>query len=375
IILKPGGMMGGEEADLSIEITGFEMDQLSKIADEVVEIAKGVRGVVEPRSSWRTGKPEIRITPKRELMADQNLSVSNLAVSMRSMIEGQEVSKYREGSREYDIRIKLREDDLNRIEEIPDFNVITSGGPQKIENLAKIEYTEGPTQIQRKNKQRLVTVSAEITGTTVGQAQTIIQASIDSLKIPEGYNIRFGGQSEYMAEAFVEMGRALLLAIILTYMLLAAIMESYIHPFTIMMTLPLGLIGVLYALFLTGNSISIISLMAIIMLVGIVVNNGILLIDYIKHLREEQGYNLKEAILEASPTRLRPIIMVNLATALGMTPLALGLGSGGEFRAPMAISSIGGLITSTLFTLFLIPAIYYTFESWKEKIAGRKKNI
>ncbi len=189
--------------------------------------------------------------------------------------------------------------------------------------------------------------------------------------IPEGYSITFGGESEQMAESFADLGKALILAIILTYMLMAAILESYIHPFTIMMTLPLGLIGVLLALFLTGNSISIISLMAIIMLVGIVVNNGILLIDYTQQLRKEKGMSLHEAILQASPTRLRPIIMTNLATALGMLPLALGLGTGGEFRAPMAVSVIGGLLTSTLFTIFLIPAIYYTFESWKLKFAKK----
>ena len=150
-------------------------------------------------------------------------------------------------------------------------------------------------------------------------------------------------------------------------MLMAAILESYVHPFTIMMTLPLGLIGVLYALFLTGNSISMFSLMAVIMLVGIVVNNGILLIDYTEFLRREEKKPLLDAMLEASPTRLRPIIMANLATALGMLPLALGLGAGGETRAPMAISAIGGLISSTLFTLFLIPVLYHTFESLRLK--------
>jgi HAE1 family hydrophobic/amphiphilic exporter-1 len=292
-------------------------------------------------------------------------------MSMRTMVEGQKVSKYREGDREYDIRVKLREADLERIEEVPDFSVMTEDGPQKVYNIASIDFTEGPSQILRKGKQRMVQVSAELSGTTLGEAQKLIQAEVDSIDIPEGYTVRFGGMSEMMAESFGELGRAAILAIILTYMLMAAILESYIHPLTIMITLPLGLIGVLYALFLTGNSISIMSLMAMIMLVGIVVNNGILLIDYAQRLRSEKGLPLLEAVLEASPTRLRPIIMINLATALGMLPLALGLGAAGEVRAPMAISAIGGLITSTLFTLFLIPTIYYTFESWKAKLTNK----
>ncbi len=365
IVLKPATMFQGGEADLVIEIVGPDNAVLAKLADRVVEIAGKVRGVIEARSSWRTGKPELKITPRRELLADQGLSVASVGMSMRTMIEGQKVSKYREGDREYDIRVKLQEADL-RVGEVPDFGVATAEGVQKVSNLSEIEYGEGPSQILRKDKQRMVQVSAELSGTTLGQVQDIIQQQVDRMDIPEGYTVRFGGQSEQMAESFTELGRALLLAIILTYMLMAAIMESYIHPFTIMMTLPLGLIGVLYALFLTGGTISIISLMAIIMLVGIVVNNGILLIDYIQFLRREKGTPLKEAVLEASPTRLRPIIMINLATALGMLPLALGLGTGGEFRAPMAIASIGGLISSTLFTLFLIPVIYYTFESWRK---------
>lgn len=373
IILTPASFFGGGgEADLTIEVTGPEMSVLSDLADHVVNLASRQRGVVDPRSSWRTGKPELRITPRRELLADQNLSVADLGMSMRTMVEGQKVSKYREGNREYDIRVKLGEADLQRIEEVPDFSVMTVDGPQKVFNIANLDFTEGPTQIQRKSKQRMVTVSAELAGTTLGQVQKLIQADIDAMAVPEGYQIRFSGQSEAMAESFSEMGRALILAIILTYMLMAAMMESYLHPLTIMMTLPLGLVGVLYALFLTGNSISIFSLMAIIMLVGIVVNNGILLIDYIQTLRKEKGLPMREAILEASPTRLRPIIMTNLATILGMTPLALGLGSGGEFRAPMAIAAIGGLISSTTFTLFLIPTIYYTFESWKDKLTGNR---
>jgi len=376
ITLKPGSFMGGGgESDLQIEVSGPETKVLSHLADSLVVMIGEFRGVVDPRSSWRTGKPEIRITPRRELLADQHLSVADLGLSMRTMVEGQKVSKYREGNREYDIRVKLSEADLQKPDEVNDFGLMTVDGPQKIFNIANIEYTEGPAQILRKNKARVVWVSADLVGTTIGQVQKQIQAKLDQWALPENYAVKFTGQSEEMAESFAQMGRALILATILTYMLMAAMMESYINPLIIMSTLPLGLIGVLYALFLTGSSISILSLMAIIMLVGIVVNNGILLIDYIEVLRREKGLSLKEAILEASPTRLRPIIMTNLATILGMTPLALSIGSGGEFRAPMAIASIGGLVSSTIFTILLIPTMYYTVEVVREKLGARKQLI
>ncbi|MCX6640467.1 MAG: efflux RND transporter permease subunit [bacterium] len=371
ILLQPGNLFGGGQADLEIEIEGPEMDQLAQLSDRLVDMTGKVRGVIDPRSSWKTGKPELKISPQRLRIADQNLSIGELALSMRTMIEGQKVSKYREGSREYNIRVKLSDADLQQIRDVPDFAVMTMQGPQKISSIADLDYMEGPSQIMRKNKERMVTVSAEVSGTTIGEAQKLIQANLDTMKIPEGYTVRFGGQSEHMAESFAEMGRAMILAIILTYMLMAAIMESYLHPLIIMATLPLGLIGVLFALFLTGKAISIYSLMAVIMLVGIVVNNGILLIDFIQTTRREEKLPLLEAILKASPTRLRPIIMTNLAASLGMLPLALGIGAGGEARSPMAISAIGGFITSTIFTLYLIPAIYYTLE--KMKLKGAKQ--
>jgi len=364
LVLKPGNMFGGGgEADLTIQVVGPDIGTLSSLASQVITIANDTRGVIDPRSSYKVGKPELKVTPRRDLLADQKTSVSTLGIALRTMIEGQRVSKYREGDREYDIRVKFREQDLN-LQDVQDFSIMGGSGAQKISSLGKIDYVEGPSQIMRKNKQRMVQVTAELSGITVGQVQKILEEKFNQINVPQGYAIRFAGQSKDMAESFAEMGRALILAIILTYMLMAAILESYVHPLTIMMTLPLGLIGVLYALFLTGNSISIMSLMAIIMLVGIVVNNGILLIDYIQYLRKNNGVDLHQAVLDACPTRLRPIIMINLATALGMLPLALGLGTGAEMRAPMAVSAIGGLITSTIFTLFLIPTIYYTFESW-----------
>jgi HAE1 family hydrophobic/amphiphilic exporter-1 len=210
-------------------------------------------------------------------------------------------------------------------------------------------------------------VSANIARGTLGGLVRQIRGKTDQLDVPSGYKIYFGGMAEMMAESFGSLLQALILAIVLTYMLMAAMLESYVHPFTIMLTIPLGAVGVFLGLFVTGRTVSIFSLMALIMLVGIVVNNAILMLDYTNVLRR-RGYGLREALLEACPTRFRPIVMTNIAAIAAMMPLALGFGAISEFRGPMAIASIGGLFCSTIFTLFLIPCVY----SLMDRLAHRR---
>jgi len=277
------------------------------------------------------------------------------------MIEGEVASKYREAGDEYDIRVKLSERDRASLDQVDDYLVSTQNGNVPLAKLATLRHGEGPVSISRKNKERMITVSANLSGITVGQVQQKIEARLPELNIEPGYKVYFGGQSEIMAESFGELLRAMLLATILTYMLMAAILESYKNPFIIILTLPLALIGVILSLLITGKTLSMLTMMAMVMLIGIVVNNGILLLDYIAVLRKE-GKGLRQSILEACPVRFRPIVMANIATILGMMPLALGLGAGGELRSSMAVVSIGGLITSTIFTLYLIPVIYASFE-------------
>ncbi|NIW47301.1 MAG: MMPL family transporter, partial [candidate division Zixibacteria bacterium] len=349
---------GGAEADLQIEVTGEEMDVLNRLANQVMTYLRETRGTNSIKSSWKVGKPEIKIKPDPERIASHGLQVQQVASTVRSSIEGTVASEYRVGDNEYDIRVRFADADKQSVDQVRDIIVRSgSGYIVPITAVADIEQGEGPTRISRKDKKRLITVTANIAQRTLGEVQGDIQAEINTMDIPQGYDIVFGGQSEQQAESFARIFQALILAIILTYMALAAILESYIHPITIMLTLPLGLVGVIISLLITDSSLSIFSMMALVMLVGIVVNNGILLLDYADILRK-RGKPLEEAILEACSTRLRPIIMMNMAVALGMLPLALGIGEGAETRAPMAIVSIGGIISSTIFTLFLIPVIY-----------------
>ncbi|MFC1724075.1 efflux RND transporter permease subunit [candidate division KSB1 bacterium] len=363
-------MGGGGGSDLQIEITGEDIDKLNNIGEEVLNIAKSIPGAVDIKSSSREGVPEIRLRPNRKKMADYGISLATLAGVMRANIDGNVASKYRIGNKEYDIRVQLDRSYIEYAEQIKDIVIKVKDNYIPITELAHIEETEGPTSVLRKNKKRMIIISGNVANRNIGDVTADINAETDKIELDPGYEINFGGQAEIMMESFIELLKTLILAIILAFIVLAAIMESYIHPFIIMMTLPLAMIGVVLSLVITGKAISIISLMAVVMLVGIVVNNGILLVEYIQQLREE-GKELFEAIVEASSVRLRPIIMTNLATAISMLPLALELGEGAEFRSPMAIVSIGALITSTIFTLFLIPILYNIIETVKNKVNSK----
>ena len=361
IVVTPVSPFGGGGAGLQIEITGEQMDRLMDLSEQLKGIVGETPGAVDVASDWEIGKPEVKFLPKRDQLASYALSVSDLATALRMSIEGHVASKYRVGDKEYDIRVRLRDEDRASVDRTRELLLRKRGFSVPITQVASIERGAGPTQISRKDRRRMITVTANIASGSLGQVQGQIARRIREMDLPPGYAIHFGGQSEMMAESFASILQALILAIILTYMVLAGILESYIHPFTIMLTLPLGLIGVILALLITGNTISIFSLMAMVMLVGIVVNNAILLIDYINVIRKS-GVDLRTAILEACPVRLRPILMTNAAIVLGMLPLALGLGKGAESRAPMAIVSIGGVIVSATLTLFLIPTLYAAFE-------------
>jgi len=365
IYVQERSEMGGSSG-LTIEITGDDLDILNNIAMKVMELERDIPGVMDVQSSWRLGVPEIRVVPERERMEDREISMFKLASVLRTSIQGEVASRFRVKDKEYDIRVRYAEPYRSEAAQIRDIKIKSGDNFIPITDIATIVEARGPIQITRKDKKRLVTITGNVVNRSLGSVVSEMRRETDALQIPEGYNIVYGGMTEMQEESFGELYKALILAIVLTYLVLAGILGSFIHPFTIMITLPLALIGIVISMIIAGKSVSILTLMAIIMLVGIVVNNAILLLDYTSILRK-RGHELKDAILEASSARLRPIIMANLATILGMLPLALELGEGAEMRSPMAIVSIGGLITSTIFTLFIIPLIYFGFEKIREK--------
>jgi HAE1 family hydrophobic/amphiphilic exporter-1 len=242
-------------------------------------------------------------------------------------------------------------------------------GQIPLTQLGEIEVTQAESEIRRKDKRRMIVVSANIARGDLSGKVAEIRRAIADWKLEPGFAVHFGGAAERQAEEFGYIFEALALAIVLTYMVLCGILESYVHPLTIMLTLPLGLVGTALGLFLSGVTINIISLMAVVMLVGIVVNNAILILDYAAQLRT-QGQPMRQALLDASVTRLRPIVMTNLAIALAIAPQALG-GSGSEFRQAVAVVTMGGVLVSAVFTLYLIPAIYTAFD--RLTVAGRRE--
>ena len=230
-----------------------------------------------------------------------------------------------------------------------------------ISSLGSVEEQAGETTIQRDEKQRTVQIDAYIGGGSLTALANQIQLTLDEMGFPPGYSYEITGQFEMFQESLTEMLKALVMAIVLTYIVLAMILESYVHPFTIMLTLPLGFVGAVFGLFLASASLNIFSMMAIIMLVGIVVNNAILILDYTHQLRET-GMGSIEALLEAAPIRLRPIVMTNIAIAIALLPQAMGSGAGSFYRIPMAAVTIGGVLVAAVFTLFLIPVIYVKLD-------------
>jgi HAE1 family hydrophobic/amphiphilic exporter-1 len=351
----------GGGAELVIEVLSNNQAALDETTDRVLAIIQEIPGLVEIQTSREAGKPEINVLPRRRQLAGRGLSTATMGSLLRAAYEGIEAGVYREEGEEYDIIVKYAEEDRRDPAFLDDIPLPSRAGfTVPLTDIGELRRRAGEAEIQRKDKQRMVEVSANIASGSLSEARAMIDAGLEKITIPPSVTVKYGGAAEIQDESFASIFTALILAIILIYIVMAAILESFIHPITVMVTLPLALIGVSIALFLSGETINIFSLMSVVMLVGIVVNNAILMLDYTAQLRK-RGIRIREALLEACPTRLRPILMANLAIAVGMIPQAVG-GAGLEFRAPMAIVQIGGVLISAFFTLFVIPAIYTIFD-------------
>ena len=352
--------MGGGEDPIGFYLQGYDVKTLTKISDDFIERAKNIKGLINFDSNLKSGKPEITLYPKRKELAASGMTIYDLAMTLRSSVEGLTATKYREQGEEYDVVISLNSESVNSPEKIKNIPVVGKYGTFRLSQLADIEFTEGTTKIVHRNKIK----SAEFNGGIAkGYAQGDIMKELNKLQaeteLPIGYKFEWGGMSEMMNENNREMGKAFMIAILLTYLLLAAILESFFKPLLILGTLPLALIGALFSMYLLNINMGMMSMMGIIMLIGIVVNAAILLMDYTEQLRHK-GKTNKEALLEACPTKLKPILMSSIAIIFGMLPMALGIGdSGAEMRIPLGVVSIGGIIVSTLMTLYVIPAMYY----------------
>jgi len=373
ITVESFNMGGRQEAPVTLYVRGSDVPTLAQISEKILPIVKNTPGTVDVSSSFQRGRPELEIEINRNLAGDIGLNNISVAASLRSLVEGEVPSKFRDGDNEYDIKVRLAKTDRDSLNDIGmiSFTQDKEGKNVSLREIAKINIEEGPSQIRRENRQRQVLVESNVKDASLGDVISSIRRKIKDIDLPNGYKVGFTGQAERMDEAFTILTQALLLAIVFIYMVLASQFNSFIHPFTIMLSLPLAIIGAVLTLFVFGLSFSMSTMFALIMLMGLVTKNAILLVDYTNVLRE-RGKSREEAILEAGPTRLRPILMTTMAMIFGMLPVAMSNAPGSEFRAPMAISIIGGLLTSMLLTLVVVPSVYSVFDEFIEKFKNRK---
>jgi HAE1 family hydrophobic/amphiphilic exporter-1 len=367
---------GRREAQLQVNVRGpktASLDELVAVSDRMVAELAQTSGIVDLDTTFESGKPQVSILIDRDRAADLGISAASLGTAVRLLVGGDQVTTYQEGGKQFDVRVRLVESDRNdpaRMEALP--LRTRRGETVQLGNIAQIVYDTGPTQIDHQARQRQITVLANLEGKPLGAAVQDVNAITERIGLPEGFEVDFEGMAQIMGESFQNLGFALFLAVILIYMVLASQFGSFIHPFTIMLSLPMSVIGAIGALLLTGYTLNIFTMIGIIMLMGLVTKNAILLVDYVITLRDRDGLPRNDAVLRAGPVRLRPILMTTGAMVFGMLPIALGLGAGGTQRAPMAVTVIGGLITSTLLTLILVPVVYTLMDDLTEARLGTR---
>jgi HAE1 family hydrophobic/amphiphilic exporter-1 len=364
---------GVRMAPLMFTLRGDDLDELSTWAERLAADLNQRPGFVGLDSTFEKGKPEVQVQVDRDRAAALGVVTAALGQSLSALVGGVETSKLRSGGDEYPIRVRLAESARQRAEQVERLEVrATTGAAVQVGNVARVETGFGPSRIDRINRMRAVTVMGGLEEDMPLGAAVRVVRDVGAGMLPAGVSLEIEGMAKKMEESFDSMFFALFLAVIIIYMILASQFESFIHPFTIMMALPLSLPGALGALLITGRSLSLFAMIGIIMLMGLVTKNAILLVDYANILRRRDGLDRNAALLAAGPTRLRPILMTTAAMVFGMLPTALSQGYGAELRAPMAIGVIGGLLVSTLLTLVVVPVIYTLFDGLADRLARRR---
>jgi len=361
---------GMKNNPIQYNIRGQSLEKLAVVSRKLADSMARLPGIVDVDSTYRGGKPELDIQVDRNKAAALGVPIASIATTVRALMGGDKATQLRQGGDLYDVRVRLQARDRLRPEDLKRLQIRSSLGQLvDLSNLVTIKRGSGPTQINRQKRQRQVTILANLQDKPMGDALKEIRAIAAKL-VPQGYSTDFTGMGEVMEESFQEMFFSLFLAIIMVYMILASQFNSFLHPFTIMLSLPLSLIGAIGALLIAGTALSIFGMIGIIMLMGLVTKNAILLVDYTNTLRA-RGLGRDEALLKAGPVRLRPILMTTAAMVFGMLPVALGMGEGAEVRAPMAICVIGGLLTSTLLTLLVVPVVYSLVDAMGQRLQRR----
>jgi len=361
---------GRRSAPLQLDIKGPEMEELEKLSNQMMREMVKSPGLVDVSSDLELTKPEVRVLIDRNKASDLGVDIQEISSAILQMVGGQQVSKFKDAERakRYDVRVRLIRDQRMNPDDISQITIRTpKGGLIKLAQVVKVEEGISPNLINRKDRQRSSTIYADTAGGKVlGEALAEIEA-LAKKNIPTGYSYGFFGHAEAFRESFYYLIMALVQAIIIVYMVLAIQFNSFLHPLTVMLALPLSTVGAFGALYVTGDTLSIISMIGMITLTALVVKNSILLVNYTNTLREK-GMERNQAVLQASPVRLRPILMTAVTTMLGVLPVALGYSAGGEVRAGMGRATFGGMFASTLLTLFIVPVVYTLLDDLQEKV-------
>jgi HAE1 family hydrophobic/amphiphilic exporter-1 len=364
---------GGAEA-IQVELRGYDLSLADQLADQIKEIIQQEPEVVDVRISRREGRPEQNLIVDREKIAKLGLSVSEVAETIQTNVGGSRAGVFRESGEEFPIMVRLQPKDRLSTTDIDNISIRTATGQiLPISSVIRTERRKSPIEIDRINGQRVTYITANLEGgAALGDVVQKLQERLRGFALPQGFSIVFGGEYEEQQKAQRDFILSIIMAIFLTYMVMAAQFERFLDPLIVMATVPLAFIGVVPTLLITGTSLNMQSLMGAVMLIGIVVNNAIVLVDYINLQRREQSLDVSEAVMTSGRLRLRPILMTAFTTVLGMTPLAFGTGSGGEIQASLARVVIGGLIVATFITLLLIPVVYETAHGLLARIRSAR---
>ncbi len=367
---NPIGIFGvANQTPIQLVVSGPDYEDARKAAGIVADVVRKIPGAADVRLSSEDGKPETRVEIDRQKMAAFGLTVAEVGQTLRVAFNGDDDSKYREGENEYPIRIVYDQLDRSSTEDVGNVTFVNRKGQLiQLKQFADIHQATGPTKLQRQDRNSSVTVFSQAVGRPSGSIGADIQAALASVTLPAGVNIDYKGDLQNQAEGFQSLGLALIAAILFMYMIMVALYDSYIYPFVVMFSVPVAMIGALLALALTMKAMTIFSILGIIMLVGLVGKNAILLVDRANQMRLEQGLSTYDALIEAGETRLRPILMTTVAMVFGMLPIAMSGDAGAEWKSGLAWAIIGGLISSLLLTLVLVPVVYQYIDGLRERV-------
>ncbi len=347
---------------IEVEIRGYNLTLLRRLADDLAGRMRRIPGLTDVKSSTEGGYPELQIRFDRERLADLGLTLGQVASAVRSKVLGTIATDIQREDRKIDIRLRAEEEFRDSVRDLRQLNVHQSGKTAiLLSSVAEVQEVEGPADIRRADGDRVAVLTANLVGRDLASVSEEIAGSLEAMQLPPGFDWRIGGQQQEMEKSFTSMRLAIFLALFMVYLVMASQFESLLHPFVILFSVPFALVGLLLTLWIFQVTVSIVVLIGGILLAGIVVNNAIILVDYTNQLRRG-GMEKIEALKQAGRIRLRPILMTTATTVLGLTPMAIGFGAGSELRSPMALTVIGGLITSTALTLLIIPAVYSVLD-------------